>query len=98
MKKGHYSMGPQWINLYGATLVKAKNVEIDPTKLAARVKNKLGVSEAAKATESYNRHPNQGSTYRGRVLISQRITDEVPARTRSLSLLCDHSMRCATGP
>lgn len=71
LKKGHRYLGPQWVNLYGATL------SSNPSDMAGTMGKAMGVADATKWVEKYNTHPNQASTYRGRVLISQRIVDEV---------------------
>jgi len=55
-------IGPTWFNLYGA-----------PTTATAPL-NPLEENWL----EKYNQHPEKGSTYRGRVLISQKVRDELP--------------------
>jgi hypothetical protein len=57
---------PAWHNLYGA-----------PTQQDSSMSLKLG---GTNWREKYNDYPNLGSTYRGRVLVSQRVRDALPAK------------------
>ena len=57
---------PAWHNLYGA-----------PTQNNNSMTLRLG---GVNWRDKYNETPNLGSTYRGRVLVSQRVRDSLPAK------------------
>ena len=57
---------PAWHNLYGAPTQKNNNMTL-----------RLG---GVNWRDKYNETPNLGSTYRGRVLVSQRVRDSLPAK------------------
>src|SRR3546814_7253414 len=68
---GSRRLGPYWVSLYGAPI---DGYGANPLKKIKRVVPGLGTD----FKEHYNKYPDGASTYKGRILISQRIEDELP--------------------
>ena len=60
-------VGPSWVNLYGA-----------PTAKPSSLVGKLPIPGEMDWSDEYNSRPDIGSTYRGRVLVSQKVRDTLP--------------------
>jgi hypothetical protein len=63
-------MGPYWVNLYGAPVD-----GLNPNPLNA-IKNLVGMDYK----DFYNRFPDAATTFKGRVLISQKLCRELPEK------------------
>ena len=68
---GGRKLGPYWVSLYGAP---TDGYSPNPLKKLKTVVPGLGTD----FKENYNKYPDIASTYKGRVLITQRIEDELP--------------------
>jgi len=74
LDRGHTKDGPRWFNLYGAAVCPDPNALKNAVASASSALS--GGSGVGEEKARMNRNPERGSTYRGRVLVTQRIVGD----------------------